>query len=96
MPANALPCRSTTRPEMMPAGLWIIGSNTRGCSPIVIQSERIGSIAGARTTTRYTDPTMRLSGVWNEPSSAVRIGPSLKRTRFGLSQLPPFDQTSTT
>ena len=38
----------------------------------------------------------RFAGVCNEPSDAVRSGPSLNPTRLGLSHwAPPFNQTST-
>jgi hypothetical protein len=47
MPSTGFPCRSTTRPLSVSSDRWIIGSKTRGCSVIVIQSDRIGSIPGA-------------------------------------------------
>ena len=57
-----------------------MGSKSGGCSPIVIHFERIGSNPGARITTWYDEPTSKFSGVRNEPSAAVRTGPSWKPT----------------
>ncbi len=78
----------TTCPLIVRGNLCNMGSKTRGFSPIVIQSDRIGSVPDARITTRYDDPTRSLSGIWKEPSAAVRTGPPLNPTGFRCHAAP--------
>ena len=63
--------------------LKTIGGNLRGFGPSVIQSPRIESLPGCRTTTRYLDSESSPGGVWNEPSVPVRTGPPANSTGHG-------------